>query len=403
MESFSDKLKNLGFKPAVSVPNSNKKHRITLEEKIGGCVVSNSLGEFVLKEENYPTGYRHGNVIFRDQCDSDALQRIARLSRAVTSLEQYVFLDTETSGLSGGTGTFAFLVGIGQFRKTGFLLQQFIIRDPLEEGAMLLNLANSIHDTDVFVTYNGKSFDLPILLNRYRLNRLPVDFKANDHLDLLHVARKIWKNQLPACGLKDMERDVIKFTRTDEDIPGWLIPDIYFDYLRSNDPEKISNVVYHNAIDVVSLAALFLHTSCLINQNNEHGDMTAGDLIALGKAYADIGEIQKAINIYAKLRDLFPTDTLSCEVSLRMGSLYKKLEDLDSSLVNWTMAAEQGKLEACIELSKYFEHKIRDFKQALTWAIKAEIIAYDIKTDKRLSDSIRHRIERIERKAGKNV
>jgi hypothetical protein len=174
-----------------------------------------------------------------------------------------LFIDTETSGLSGGAGTFAFLIGIGRFKEDGFLLEQLIIRDPSEEMAMLLHLADMIKPDTIFVSFNGKSFDIPLVQNRLVLNKLPVFLRDLAHVDILHISRKLWRKTLPSCTLKDLEVAILGFPRSSEDVPGWMIPDIYFEYLRTNDPAWLSDVIYHNAQDIVSLAALMIHISRL--------------------------------------------------------------------------------------------------------------------------------------------
>jgi uncharacterized protein len=268
---------------------------------------------------------------------------------------------------------------------------------------MLLSLQNSIRDSDIFVTYNGKSFDLPILLNRFRINKQPANIHENLHLDLLHVARRIWKNQLPSCGLKDLERDILFFPRTDEDIPGWMIPEIFFEYLRSNDPERISNVIYHNAIDIVSLAALFLHTGKLIQGSPDEIHQLPDDLYAIGKAYTSIGKNFEAIKTYTQFQKLYPNDLRMNEVNLNLGMLHKKSNNWESCLPYWTSAAEAGTLEACIELAKYYEHRTGNFQLASSWALKAKSIAEQDRATSDVLLAIDHRIERIKGKAGRNV
>lgn len=403
MESFSDKLKSLGFKTAVNLPAPRGKSYKTLEEEIKGREIRNSLGECVLREDLFPFGYLHGNVEFQRKYGLTELLKLARFENLESSIDRFIFLDTETSGLSGGTGTFAFLVGIGRFVDSGFQLHQLIIRDPLEEPAMLLALQNAIDDSDIFVTYNGKSFDLPILINRFRINKQPVNFQTNQHLDLLHVARKIWKDQLPSCGLKEMEREILRFTRTDEDIPGWMIPEIYFEYIRSKDPERISNVIYHNAIDIVSLAALFLHTGILVQKESGDVCISPKELLAIGKAYSSIGKISEAESTYTQFIELFPEDNHIYEVHYLLGLLYKKQNVWEECLPYWTSAAEAGTLEACIELAKYFEHKVRDFDSASLWAGKAKVIADRAQVSGDVIFDIDHRMKRIKEKAGKNV
>jgi len=138
MDSLSDRLKSLGFKPAASVPKPASQSREKLEKVISGREISNSAGSFLIKEQLYPLDYQHGKIKFPAEISTVNINRSARIESRPDALKRMLFIDTETSGLSGGAGTFAFLIGIGRFQADGFLLQQLIIRDPSEEPAMLL-------------------------------------------------------------------------------------------------------------------------------------------------------------------------------------------------------------------------------------------------------------------------
>ena len=243
MDSMDDRLKSLGFKKAVSIPHYVAQEKVSLETAVGGRNMQNSMGEFVLKETLYPLNYQHGVVTFVEQVTTETINRTAKIRNESHSLEKLLFIDTETSGLSGGAGTFAFLVGYGRFTAEGFLLSQLVIRDPGEEPAMLLHLINQIGGDDIFVSFNGKSFDIPLLQNRLVINRLSRNLREIQHLDMLHISRKLWKHSLDSCALKDLESAILKFERTSEDVPGWMIPDIYFAYLRTGNPGELKEVV----------------------------------------------------------------------------------------------------------------------------------------------------------------
>src|SRR5262249_33194494 len=137
------------------------------------------------------------------------------------------FLDTETTGLSGGTGTYAFLVGIGTWRSSGFLVEQFFMRNFDEEAAVICPLEERLSQVKVVVTFNGKCFDLPLLESRFVMHRRDWPLADGIHLDLLHPSRRLWKLRLKDCSLANLEREVLGFER-EEDIPGYLIPQVYF-------------------------------------------------------------------------------------------------------------------------------------------------------------------------------
>ncbi len=406
MESLSDRLKSLGFKTASTLQPAVKAEKKPLEEIISAEVNTNSLGSFLVRCDNYPYGYQQGKIIFSEEIYSEKLNQAARLMRSDIPLKSMVFLDTETSGLSGGTGTFAFLVGIGSFNDLGFQLQQFIIRDPAEESAMLLHLSNSIHPDSVFVTFNGKSFDIPLLSNRLVVNRIPANFREHPHVDVLHLSRKIWRNQLPSCSLKDLERDILSMERSDEEVPGWMIPEIYFDYLRTGNADRLSNVVYHNAQDIVSLAALFIYISDMLEKNVSIDIYTLNDLIAIGRIFLDIGSIDLAKQVFLNCLKRTGTIDENITVSNLLGKIYKTEHKSLDAVKYWVEAGNSGSFDACIELAMHYEHHSGDPISALQWAEKAAAI---IKADlhQQYSKSVRmeleKRIHRLNGKVSKNV
>ena len=176
--------------------------------------------------------------------------------------DQWLFLDTETTGLAGGTGTYPFLVGIAWWDAGGLQVEQLFMRDFDEEHSLLLDLAEKIAARPVLVTFNGKSFDWPLLETRYRMTRAIPSFSPKVHLDFLHPARQLWRLRLGSVRLKDLERHVLceegralEWSRHD-DIDSSLIPQIYFDYLRGGPAEPLAGIFRHNQMDLRGLAAL---------------------------------------------------------------------------------------------------------------------------------------------------
>jgi len=371
MDSMSDRLRSLGFRKAGYIPKKDHIDQLTLENAVGGQVVQNSLGEFVLKDTLYPLDYQHGIISLDTEVETGTINRAARINTERPALEKLLFIDTETSGLSGGAGTFAFLVGYGRFTKEGFLLSQVIMRDPVEEPAMLLHLMNQIGREYIFVSFNGKSFDIPLLQNRLVMNRLPMKLREIQHLDLLHISRKLWRRSLDSCALKDLESAILKFERTSEDVPGWMIPDIYFAFLRTGDPSGLKEVVYHNAQDIVSLAALFIHITTLLEKNVAIETVPIDDLIAISRIYWDLGSYETSASILQSTLLHAVDAKQQISVNSLLGKYYKKIGDLQRSQNYWKFAAENGDITAGIELAMYYEHTKKDPSMALEWCEKA--------------------------------
>jgi hypothetical protein len=367
MDSLSDRLKSLGFKPTVAIEQPQMDQQMTLEQAIDGVEVVNSAGSFIKKDQIFAWDYQHGNVKFTQKIDTKTLQHSSRIDYAPDALQRMLFIDTETSGLSGGAGTFAFLIGIGRFKEDGFLLEQLIIHDPSEEMAMLLHLADMIKPDTIFVSFNGKSFDIPLVQNRLVLNKLPVFLRDLAHVDILHISRKLWRKTLPSCTLKDLEVAILGFPRSSEDVPGWMIPDIYFEYLRTHDPSKLSDVIYHNAQDIVSLAALMIHISRLFEFDQSDEDISTDDLLAISKVYWDLGshDIAEKGAQLVLTRELTSGQLLS--VNAMLGQIHKVKKCLPEALTHWEIAALQGDPYTCVELAKYYEHKRREYLTALQW------------------------------------
>lgn len=395
MDSFTDRLKSLGFRPASAVSKSDQVKRGSLDAVIDGKVVSNSLGDFVIKEMLYPLDYQHGIVFFEKTVVTETINRAARISSETASIEKLLFIDTETSGLSCGAGTFAFLVGIGRFTEKGFLLTQLIMRDPGEESALLLHLLNSISNDTIFVSFNGKSFDLPLLQNRFVLNRLRVSLREFQHLDMLHISRKLWRRSLESCALKDLETAILKFDRSNEDVPGWMIPDIYFAFLRTGDPSSLKDVVYHNAQDILSLAALFLYVTNLLEKNVSLENIPVNDLIAISRIYWELGSVDVSLQILNAILPRIHEQNQVVTVNTMLGTYYKKIKVLDKSVDHWEIAAEKGDISSCVELSMYYEHVLKDYTKALDWCEKA-FLCYDNNGVKK--SDLSKRLKRLENK-----
>ena len=328
MEPLIERLKALGLVQASQIKAKQKESGAKkLEDILEGQDVVNSLGSCFVTSLLYPWNYQHGKVLFEK---TGRISLIAEAGRTKALREQEVsnllFLDTETTGLAGGTGTFAFLIGLGYFTNEGFLLKQYIIRDPTEEPAMLLEVANMFEKFPGMVSFNGKSFDIPLLKARYILNRLPSPFGDRSHLDLLFLSRKIWKNRLKSRALQDLEAEILEIPRTKDEVPGWMIPDIYFDYLRSGNAEPLKGVVYHNGMDIVSLAALFLYISNSFDQLSGEVKMHPVDYFSVGQLFKDIEVTEIAEKV---LIDCITSNTLPPEMQITalktLGSIYKQI------------------------------------------------------------------------------
>ena len=411
MPSLSDKLKSLGVKTGSSLstngtpPTPPKPDAHTIESVVAGTFVSTPRGDAFITEQVFEEDYQHGDISPYSNFPLSFISQWANDPRiAELPIHKFAFLDTETSGLSGGTGTYAFLVGAARFVDGKFVLRQFFLRDPSEEPAMLEALINFLAPCEGLVTFNGKSFDAPLLVTRYSLHRIPVPFKGYAHLDLLPLARRLWRDRLPSRALKYLEEHVLGFTRASDEVPGYEIPWLYFDYLRTGDARPLGGVFYHNAMDVVAMAALLGHVSELLadpyNGTVEHGL----DFIALGKLFEDLGHWDDAARLFERGLELGLEESDFGVAVKRLSILQKKRGDMDQALRLWEEAAGRGHIYAHIELAKHYEHKMRDAKTSIKWAksarVEVEKADLPVYIRKHWLGEIDHRLARLERKAG---
>ena len=369
MPTLAERLKSLGVKVgAQDLPPPRPSLTYPIEEVVPGRFVGTPGGPTYVVETVYGSEYQHGryglqtNAVLQTIAEWSGDARVANLPPQV-----FAFLDTETSGLAGGTGTYAFLVGIGRFSEAGFQLAQFFLRDPLEEGAFLLAVEEFLAPCQAVVTFNGKSFDIPLLKTRFTLQGWKAPFDALSHVDLLHLARRLWRDRLPSRTLANLEVQVLDARRTDEEIPGWLIPQMYFDYLRDGDARPMKRVFYHNAMDVLSMAALLNHTAQLLEAPFDYQAVHSLDQAAIARLYEALGHTEDAAQLYERSLqgDLPPEifyDTLE-----RLALLHKRQGNYTTALPLWERAAQEGQLYGFEELAKYYEHQIRDLPQALRW------------------------------------
>lgn len=370
MESLSDKLRALGIKPGNQVtappPRSSEDD---FSKIIPGETLQNSLGSYYLSTTDLPRGYKHGCVEFDQPIQADSLSSVTKNPTEPSPAQSLFFLDTETTGLSGGTGTLAFLIGLGYQTENSFRVDQYLVRNPLEEPAMLLAVANFIESMSCVATFNGKAFDIPLMNNRYVVNRIPKPFGNLYHLDLLHISRRIWKNRLQSRALQDLEREILEIPRDENEVPGWMIPEIYFEYQRTQDPSRLAGVLYHNRMDILSLAALTAYLDKVLkNIEEEKFQINSLDLFSIGRIYDECGFKEQAEKIFIECitnNDL--EDTYYREANFRLGLIFKKNDRWDDALNAFTIASYHDDYCASIELAKYYEHQVSEMKNALYW------------------------------------
>jgi uncharacterized protein len=269
---------------------------------------------------------------------------------------QWLFLDTETTGLAGGSGTYAFLVGLAWWEADGFVVEQYFMRNHGEEPSLLLEGLDRLTQRRILVTFNGKSFDWPLLQTRYRMTRVGSIPEPLAHLDLLHPARRLWRLDLKSVALAQLERHILRLDRG-QDIPSETIPQRYFDFLRGGSPDAIAEVFRHNQMDLCGLASLALHMTQVLS-DPEKNDCSAGELFGISRLLHKRGEKHLAGRFYQKaLEGGLPEDAKrSAQKELAILAKRECNFDLSNSLWEKLLDDTAEGLRAYEQLAIYYEH-----------------------------------------------
>lgn len=399
--------------------------------RIGVREVCTEEGSFLLREVRYPLPHRHGRYRLGELAEcaphlwplGERRRNVgqAREPEAAHSLNAggLLFLDTETTGLGVGAGNLPFMIGLGRLTAEGLIVRQSLIRHPGEERAMLIWLSEQFQGVTHIATYNGKSFDWPLLENRFILNGWRRKGPAPGHLDFLHPSRALWKNTLPTCRLGTVEELRLDVVR-DDDVPGSLAPELYMRFLQDSDPEHLHGVFKHNELDVLSLVALAIHFGRLLGGAAE-ADVFASTAASMGREerfrtaiwLERQGRIEAARQIYdmLSLEATAGFDGRNAEWLLALAAKCKRLGQWDRALPLWELAAGHAEtarlpgVTAHLELAIYYEHRVRDCASALRYAEQGLALSTRREVATRATDTAREaramwerRIERLQRK-----
>ena len=369
-------------------------HYQLMAEHLGGELVSNYAGVYCLVRTRYSRQYRHGALELAPDRSLRPLTRSAFTVQAQPGRvdpSSLLFLDTETTGL-GGAGAVAFLVGCGSLVDNEFEVRQYLIPDYSDETAVLEAVLTELGEDKTVVTYNGAAFDLPLLRGRMIVNRVARDIPTADHIDLLHSARRLFRRRLADCTLTNVERELFDFHR-DDDVPGYLIPSIYFDWLSERRLDNMVGVLEHNRLDIVSLWFLVNHIARAFESDGASLD-AADDLHSLARVYARRRDNDKVVDLYGRINELFGGRNKP-DVALFHAQAFKRAGDLDQAVRLWQSICEQDGREAYwanLELAMYNEHKARDYHRAFHYAqAAARICPYGAGHRPRLN----HRLQRL--------
>jgi uncharacterized protein len=367
--------------PSIERPLPSQRVACGIEHYVEGRLEQNAIGEYFVARQTLPFGRPYGKVRVADVSAADLRALELFLEDGVLpDASELVYLDTETTGLAGGTGTCAFLIGLGMIEGADFVVRQFFLRDYPDEKAILSALAQRLAGYKGLVTFNGKTFDVPLLETRYALARQRSPFGRMVHLDLLHPARRLWKLRLESCHLTNLEKEVLSITRKG-DVPGSEIPGIYFDYLRTGDARGLQPVFYHNALDIITLAALTAELARLIGAELSAGDQSSPiervhglDLFSLSRIFERAGDTERSVSVCRRALDSGLPAPFEPRALWHLAVQHKRRREYDLAVEIWEEIARREStwfIEALEQLAIHAEHRRRDAGAAIQFTERA--------------------------------
>lgn len=407
---LAERLRRFGYgssiRPSTPPPSPAA---VAVDEVVAGEWRETAYGRCFVGRAVYPSHHVHGGVCLEHVFDLSgrALGRLARSAElAGLDFERAAFLDTETTGLAGGTGTYVFLVGLGHFADGRFVVEQFFMREYGEERAMLAALGERLARFTAVVSFNGRAFDWPLLQTRYGMYRQRLPEAEPLHLDLLFPARRLWRERLGSCCLSALEEGVLGVSRP-LDVPSWLIPTIYFQYVRERDARPLRPVFAHNEQDVLSLLALTVRVARHFDEPVHQAEHPL-DLYSLGRAFETAQDWEDSVLCYEQaLARGLPSQQREAALC-RLGLVYKRLARLENAERVWRSLVSRPDclgLLPYVELAKHLEHRERKYAEAAALVERALALADRRGIDpwqrarlEREHAGLEHRLERLRRK-----
>ena len=374
----------------------------------GATTFATPFGPAMMVERTYDADAPYGShrIESFDLVDPVALAFLT--GRAPSAFERIspgrpVFFDLETTGLAGGAGTVAFLVGCGYFERGAFVVKQFFLPAFAHERALLHAVGEFFEGVPLIVSYNGRAFDVPVMETRWLFHRMRHALEEVAHVDMLPPARRLWKaapdGSERSCRLVALEDALFGVSRVG-DVPGFEIPQRYFAYVRSGDATPLEPVLHHNRLDLLSLAAVTARAQVLVREGPAAA-VDARECLALGLLYERAGEGQRAEDAYrAAVRHIVGDRDGRDEALRRLGVLLRRTRRYEEAAGVWRelLAGGYGRSSAAREaitaLAVHHEHRVRDLRQAQSFALRA----LQAEPDPRRREELRYRLGRIERK-----
>jgi uncharacterized protein YprB with RNaseH-like and TPR domain len=414
--SLRDKLDLLGQSaaPAAPVPTELQQFVETspvaekLARALGATEHENERGRFCLRAQRLPDHLSHGP---RPLAHARSLP-LTLLAKSQAGLEDFdpetaLYLDTETTGLSGGSGTYAFLVGLGWFERGELVLEQLFMRDHSEEKAVLAHLEARLRRCSGLVTFNGRSFDAPLLQTRFTMNRMRSSLEEMPHLDLLYISRRLWSGILENCKLETIECQLLGQARHG-DVPGWLVPQLYFRFLQTSEARGMRSVIEHNRRDILTMVGLVGSLRHYLEDPFDHSaslfrcpKRRAMEQASFGRWLLHLRQFEAARKMLDEAFAVLAPGPHFRQAGLLLARLCSRAGQSSEAVAIWRRLLEADPRDTQVheELAKVFEHRERDYPRALDHVGRA-LAQKDLKTAWR--KRLLHRESRLSRLRAEN-
>ncbi len=382
--------------PSPTAPTSSS----CLTQLPGTREVVRPQGSYLLRETRYPLHHRQGKFTLQEVLGLPREALTLVIEHTSFDLRRAIFLDTETSGL-GGAGAIVFLTGIGFFEKKAFVVQQYFARHPGEERAYLPDLAQKLARAPGLITFNGRSFDWPLLRSRFVIHGMRPPPEP-PHLDLLPPARRLWRSRLGACNFGHLEQHILAYQRPGPDVPSWLIPTLWIQFVQGQGQvETMERVLYHNQEDIVSMPPL---THALLATLTQRLDPHPHDWVALARVYQRAGRFVEAEDAYRQALEHPLPPAQRARAMRELAFLLKRLGRRQEAARWWRSLARllPQDIEALVELAKYYEWHQKDIKKARAMTEEAIRRAEDWERSPARQQALaelEHRLARLRRKS----
>lgn len=394
-----------------------------VDERAGGRVLV-FRSELVFEHDGLPCDGQSCRLPLKDADPLERPEVLARLAGPRDGAVQVdptsiAFLDTETTGLAGGTGTVAFLVGVGWLQRDAagalshFVLEQYLIEDFCHEAAQLDILRERLEGFRAFCTYNGRSFDIPLLRTRGVMNRVRPSMWSRPNLDLLPFARRLWRGGLPSVSLASVEREVLGIAR-ERDVSGAEVPEIWLEFARTGNSGRMPLVLHHNAQDVASMVSLLALHARFLRDPLERGLATRPCELRGMARYHGKSDPALACRLLERALEIAVREDDEDARLMELARAYRRADRHDDAVAVWRGMQSRplsASLPAWIELAKWMEHRTRDVRQARLlvheclrqWELECELRMMTgrppIAGAEKALDDLRRRLARLDRKA----